>query len=245
MIGRATRQCPEIGKEVFRIFDAVDLYPHLQNLTDMKPVVVNPSISFEQLVNELIAADQDAHRETIRDQLAVKLRRRLKKLPEEARARFEAAAGEAPEATLKRLLEAKPAELSKWFSSRPAIGPILDWQSEGDTPRFMPISHHADEVVAVTRGYGEATKPEDFLEGFAAYVRDNINTIAALKLVVQRPRDLTRADLRELRAGARSEGLFGSQSSSRLGRCQERGYSRLHHRLRPSGGLGRSADALR
>ena len=50
MIGRATRLCHEIGKEVFRIFDAVDLYPHLQNLTDMKPVVVNPSISFEQLV---------------------------------------------------------------------------------------------------------------------------------------------------------------------------------------------------
>ena len=83
MIGRATRLCPEIGKEVFRIFDAVDLYPHLQNLTDMKPVVVNPSISFEQLVKELIAADQDAHRESIREQLAVKLRRRL----EEAAAR--------------------------------------------------------------------------------------------------------------------------------------------------------------
>jgi type I site-specific restriction endonuclease len=112
MIGRATRQCPEIGKEVFRIFDAVDLYPHLQNLTDMKPVVVNPSVTFEQLVNELIAAQQDAHRESIRDQLAVRLRRRLKKLPEEVRARYEAAAGEAPEATLKRLLEAKPAELS-------------------------------------------------------------------------------------------------------------------------------------
>lgn len=26
MLGRATRQCPEIGKETFRIFDAVDLY---------------------------------------------------------------------------------------------------------------------------------------------------------------------------------------------------------------------------
>jgi type I restriction enzyme, R subunit len=75
MIGRATRRCPEIGKEVFRIFDAVDLYPHLESLTDMKPVVVNPSISFEQLINELIAAGQDAHRESIRDQLAVKLRR--------------------------------------------------------------------------------------------------------------------------------------------------------------------------
>ena len=42
MIGRATRLCPDIGKEVFRIFDAVDLYPHLQNLTDMKPVWSTP-----------------------------------------------------------------------------------------------------------------------------------------------------------------------------------------------------------
>jgi type I restriction enzyme R subunit len=199
MIGRATRQCPEIGKEVFRIFDAVDLYPHLQNLTDMKPVVVNPSIGFEQLVNELIAADREAHRESIRQQLAVKLRRLLKKMPAEARARFEAAAGETPEQTLKRLLESKPAELSKWLSARAAIGPILDWRSDDGTPRFMPISPHADQVVAVTRGYGEAAKPEDFLDGFTAYVRDNINRIAALKLVVQRPRDLTRAQLKELR----------------------------------------------
>ena len=107
MIGRATRLCPEIGKEVFRIFDAVDLYPHLQNLTDMKPVVVNPSISFEQLVKELVAADQADHRETIRQQLAVKLRRLLKKLPAEVRAQFEAVAGETPEETLKRLLEAE------------------------------------------------------------------------------------------------------------------------------------------
>jgi type I restriction enzyme R subunit len=185
---------------VFRIFDAVDLYPHLQNLTDMKPVVVNPSISFEQLINELVTVNQDAHRESIRDQLAVKLRRHLRKMPPDMRARYEAAAGEAPEATLERVLEAKPAELSQWFSSRSAVGPILDWQSEGDTPRFIPISPHSDEVVAVTRGYGETTKPEDFLEGFAAYVRDNVNAIAALKLVVQRPRDLTRADLREVRS---------------------------------------------
>ena len=59
---------------------------------------------------------------------------------------------------------------------------------------FIPISPHSDEVVAVTRGYGQATKPENFREGFATYVRDNINNIAALKLVV--PRDITRADLR-------------------------------------------------
>lgn len=199
MIGRATRQCPEIGKEVFRIFDAVDLYPHLQNLTDMKPVVVNPAISFEQLVREMTEATDDHHRHTIREQLAVKLRRRLKKLPDEARQRFEAVAGETPEAMLQRLLAGDAVTLAAWLKGRSAIGPILDWQTDGENPRFVPISHHADEVVAVTRGYGEADKPEDFLDGFSAFVRDNINTIAALRLVVQRPRDLTRADLKELR----------------------------------------------
>jgi type I restriction enzyme R subunit len=207
MIGRATRLCPDINKEVFRIFDAVDLYPHLQNLTDMKPVVVNPSISFDKLVKELIAADKDAHRETIRQQIAVKLRRLLNKMPPEVRAKFEATVGETPEATLKRLLQGKPAELSKWFSTRQGIGPILDWQGNGDgPPRFVPISHHPDAVVDVTRGYGEAKKPEDFLDSFRDYVRANINTIAALKLVVQRPRDLTRADLRALRMALDQKG---------------------------------------
>ncbi len=112
MIGRATRRCHEIGKEVFRIFDAVDLYPRLQNLTDMKPVVVNPSISFEQLVREMVEATDDAQRDTIREQLAVKLRRRLKKLPEEALQRFAAVAGETPEATLKRLLDGPAADVA-------------------------------------------------------------------------------------------------------------------------------------
>jgi len=207
MIGRATRKCDEIGKEVFRIFDAVDLYPHLQNLTDMKPVVVNPSISFEQLVGELIAATDDTQRETIRDQLAVKLRRRLKRLPDEARQRFEAVAGETPDAVLRRMLASDPAVLSSWLSERAAIGPILDWEAEGDTPRLIPIAHHADEIVAVTRGYGDAEKPEDFLDSFSAFIRDNVNTIAALKLVVQRPRDLTRADLKELRMALDRKGF--------------------------------------
>ena len=35
MIGRATRLCAEIGKERFRIFDAVDLYSALKDVTDM------------------------------------------------------------------------------------------------------------------------------------------------------------------------------------------------------------------
>jgi type I restriction enzyme, R subunit len=172
----------------------------------MKPVVVDTSIGFEQLVRELIEAKGDAQRNTIREQLAVKLRGRLKKLPQEARDGFEAIAGETPEATLARLLETGPGELASWFSARVGIGPLLDWQAEGDSPRFVPISHHDDQVVGVTRGYGDASRPEDFLDSFSAFVRDNMNTVAALKLVVQRPRDLTRADLKELRVALDRKG---------------------------------------
>ncbi|MBF0876830.1 type I restriction-modification system endonuclease [Gluconobacter cerevisiae] len=207
MIGRATRQCPEIGKEVFRIFDAVDLYPHLQNMTDMKPVVVNPSISFSQLVHEMTAAQNDEQREVIREQLAVKLRRRIKKLTDDARQQFEASVGETPEAMLQRVMSGDAPGLAAWLKDHAAIGPILDWQADGDNVGYVPISKHADHIVEVSRGYGSGAKPEDFLDSFAAFVRDNINTIAALKVVVQRPRDLTRADLKALRLALDAKGF--------------------------------------
>src|SRR5690606_30592629 len=122
MLGRATRLCPDIGKETFRIFDAVDLYRNLQDVTAMKPVVVNPQITLTQLLEELAKATDEAHRAVIRDQLLVKLRRRLKKLPTEARTQFEAQAGETPEATLKRIETSDTAELADWVRTKPNLG---------------------------------------------------------------------------------------------------------------------------
>lgn len=199
MLGRATRQCPEIGKETFRIFDAVDLYPHLQNLTEMRPVVVDPKITLAQLFEELVRAAEKKHRDSIREQIIVKMARALGKLPEEARQRYEATAGETPEDTLKRFREGTGEQAATWAKSKPGIGPLLDWRSDDSQPAHIPISHHPDDVVSITRGYGSAKRPEDFLDGFTAFVRDNVNKIAALKTVVQRPRDLTREQLREVR----------------------------------------------
>src|SRR5204862_4413203 len=69
MLGRATRQCPEIGKETFRIFDAVDLYSRLQNLTEMKPVAADPKVPLAQLLEELVRVDDERHRADVRDQI--------------------------------------------------------------------------------------------------------------------------------------------------------------------------------
>lgn len=199
MLGRATRTCPEIGKESFRIFDAVDLYPHLENLTEMKPVVVTTNISLEQLFEEYARLEEEAHRYEVRDQILVKMRRRIKQMHDQARALYQSETGETPEATLKRLAEGPVADTAAWVKNYPNIGRILEWNAEGNTPVLIPISHHPDQVVSVTRGYGAGQKPEDFLDSFTAFIRDNINKITALNLVVQRPRDLTRAELKALR----------------------------------------------
>ncbi|HEY9299581.1 MAG TPA: type I restriction-modification enzyme R subunit C-terminal domain-containing protein, partial [Phormidium sp.] len=61
------------------------------------------------------------------------------------------------------------------------------------------ISRHQDVLRSVERGYGDAERPQDYLEGFSAFLRENLNKIPALLVVTQRPRDLTRSQLKELR----------------------------------------------
>ena len=199
MLGGATRQCEEIGKETFRIFDAVDLYSKLQNLTQMKPVVVVPNITLAQLFDEFSQVTQESQLSQIRDQIVVKLRRKSRKISDQALERYQIECGETPEQTLERFRTSPLPELANWLKDRPNIGSILDWNPEGGGTSLIPISHHPDAVLKVTRGYRSGQKPDDFLDSFSAYIRDNINKLAALIVVVQRPRDLTRAQLRELR----------------------------------------------
>jgi type I restriction enzyme R subunit len=206
MIGRATRLCPEIDKEVFRIFDAVDLYERLQHLTEMRPVAADPKLTLTELLEELVRVEDEQHRADVRDQIIVRINRRLRKLPAEALAQVELTAGEPPQAMLERFRRGEPADLAAWAKDRPRLGPALDWATDGGTPVMAPISDHPDEVISVTRGYGTAERPEDFLDGFTAFVRNHLNDIAALNIVVQRPKDLTREELRQLRLRLDAEG---------------------------------------
>jgi type I restriction enzyme R subunit len=198
MIGRATRRCDAMGKETFRVFDAVRQYDAIQDFTEMKPVVVNPSLSFEQLLRELAEATDPAFRAVVRDQLLVRLRRRITKLDPNAAFAWQTMAGESPHESLDRVRTAIPDDLAEWARARPGLGPILDWQPEGGRPVPLPVSFHPDRHHATTTGYGAAGRPEDYLSAFATFLRENGNRRAALQTVLTRPRDLTRAALKEL-----------------------------------------------
>ncbi len=198
MIGRATRRCDAIGKETFRVFDAVRQYDAIQDFTEMKPVVVNPNLSFARLLEELTAATDPAVRALVRDQLLVRLSRRLNRLPPEAAEAWRSEAGEDPAASLDRARNASPDELAGWVRTRPNLGAILDWRPEGGTPIPLAVSYHPDSHHATTVGYGTAGRPQDYLSAFATFLRENGNRVPALSLVLTRPRELTRAALKEL-----------------------------------------------
>ncbi|MBC2731495.1 type I restriction-modification system endonuclease [Thiobacillus sp.] len=197
MLGRATRLCDEIEKDAFRVFDAVQIFEALQNMTAMQPVVADPKISFTQLVKELASVTDDEARALVRDQFLAKLQRKKRHLGEKSGRDFETRAGMSPDAFIQKLRAMPLADVAAWFTQNPDLGEILD--RKGDGPREpIFISEHPDQLKAVERGYGQAKKPEDYLNEFTAFIKSHSNTIPALMTVLTRPRELTRKQLREL-----------------------------------------------
>jgi len=197
MLGRATRLCEEIGKEAFRVFDAVKIYEALQNVTAMQPVVVNPGISFTQLSRELGEVKADDERSLVRDQFIAKLQRKKRHLSASQTQDFEMRAGMPPDAFIRQLRTMSLPDIAAWFTQSPDLGEILD--RKGDAHRQPTyLSVHEDMLIGTERGYGKAKKPEDYLKEFSEFIKSRSNTIPALVTVLTRPRELTRKQLREL-----------------------------------------------
>lgn len=197
MLGRATRLCGGIGKDAFRIFDAVRIYEALQKFTEMRPVVINPAISFVQMAAEMGRVSSDEERALVRDQFVAKLQRTKRHLTEAATADFETRAGMTPEAFIGKLRSVAPSEIVGWFTQFAGLSELLD--RKGDNPgKPIFVSAHPDKLAGADPGYGDAQRPEDYLKAFAAFINSHSNDMPALMTVLTRPRELTRKQLREL-----------------------------------------------
>ena len=201
MLGRATRLCPEIGKTTFRIFDPVDLYKDMQRWSDMKPVVPRPKVTFKKLLDELRDATAKEGQKLITDQLAAKMRTKVQHFDQphnaKRKADFQTLFGMAPTKLAGIFKAGDTREILDLFGAHPTLSKFLD-DTKGEAPKVL-ISGHKDAFVKMERGYGDAEKPEDYLAGFRDFIETNKNAIDALIVVTQRPRDLTRQQLRELK----------------------------------------------
>ena len=199
MIGRATRLCPAIGKEHFRIFDAVDLYAELQEMSDMRPVVVKPDITLGQLVTDLQSAETDEDKNWVAAQVIVRMRAMVKRMDAETRESFERHAGEDADIAVQRLSTRSGAELQEWLAAHPRAVELLERRPlRAEKNDGVVIAPHEDELLRIEEIFGKNTTPEDYITGFERFVRENMNQVPALIAATQRPRDLTRKELSEL-----------------------------------------------
>ena len=211
MLGRATRLCPAIHKEAFDIYDPVGTYAALEKVSDMKPVVTNPKETFAKLLDGLeeasLAADSALRQKRLSARLGRftgRLRRKSKLLDtsqdKEAAASL-AIEGKAPAsltAFINAVKDMQPEQArTVLLANRAAIEAL---ESIHRTRKGIVIDDHTDKVTRVYHGYGEGeTRPEDYLESFTTWVRENRDKVEALRIVCTRPQDLTVQDLKSLR----------------------------------------------
>lgn len=197
MLGRATRLCDEIHKDHFEIYDAVGVYEALEPVTSMKPVVVNPSVTFAELIDGISQLENDERKKSQVDVLVAKLQRRKKKMTLKQCEQFAGLAGGSVDEFIKKIKSMSLAEASQYIQDRKLAFEMLNTYQY--TPQVKVVSLHEDSLYSHTRGYGNATKPEDYIEEFKKFIMTNMNTIAALQIVCQRPKELTRAELKSLK----------------------------------------------
>lgn len=205
MLGRATRRCEEIGKEIFRIYDAVRIYEALEDYTQMKPVVPNPKTSFKQLAEEVqhITSEERAQKQL--EQIIAKLQVKKRKMTEAQEAQFQYnAKGTDPESFINMLRDNPPLETLEQIVEYANLWKFLD-ELKSDAKAIL-VSDHEDEYIITERGYGKGEKPEDYLESFTEFIQNNRNKITALNVVCTRPKELDRKSLKELMIALDQEG---------------------------------------
>jgi type I restriction enzyme R subunit len=198
MLGRATRLCPSIKKESFRIFDAVRIYEALKPFTQMTPVLVNPKITFGGLVNEFPHLEEDEGRQIRQiEQIIAKLQRKKIQLKGDSAERFAyASGGKDVEDYIEMIRSLPPKEAVKEIVDRSELWKFLD--EFKPAPARQLYSEHEDEARPTERGYGNAKRPEDYISNFKKYLEENANRIAAIKMIRTNPTQLDRQSLKEL-----------------------------------------------
>ncbi|WP_079242483.1 type I restriction-modification system endonuclease [Chryseobacterium indologenes] len=205
MLGRATRLCPEIDKQYFRIFDAVRVYEALQDFTQMK-TVTNPSMSFQKLIEELEYIEKPERARLQLEQIVAKLQRKKKDIEDYGLENFMyMTKGETPNDFIRNLLVIENTDIQKVLTGYATLWEFLG--TRVSEPKKQFVSDHDDEVIGIKRGYGNAEKPEDYIQSFKKFINENQNVISAIKIICTKPAELDRKSLKELKLLLDQEGF--------------------------------------
>lgn len=212
MLGRATRLCPKINKTHFEIYDPVGVYDSLEEVNTMQPVSADPKTTFAQLLDGLEVLEDEAHIKNAVAQIIAKLQRVKRRLTKEEVNEFkDLAAGLTVEGFIQKIESLPAAEARNTLLMEASLLEMLD-DKHGHGGYTKVISDKQDKFLIRERGFGKnEQRPEDYIEAFEDFVKNNVNEIAALNIICTRPKELTRETLKSLRLALAQNGFTTQQ----------------------------------
>ncbi len=212
MLGRATRLCPKINKTHFEIYDPVGVYDSLEEVNTMQPVSADPKTTFAHLLDGLEVLEDEAHIKNAVAQIIAKLQRVKRRLTKEEVNEFkDLAAGLTVEGFIQKIESLPAAEARNTLLMEASLLEMLD-DKHGHGGYTKVISDKQDKFLIHERGFGKnEQRPEDYIEAFEDFVKNNVNEIAALNIICTRPKELTRETLKSLRIALAQNGFTTQQ----------------------------------
>lgn len=203
MLGRATRLCPEIHKSVFNIYDAVGIYDAMNKVTNMKPVVKNVSHDVHYFIDQKHQFEINDNFKQYQIDMTAAIDRKIKRMNDSKRKEFE------------HLTEIN--SIDQWARDLPRLNNqefLKEWKNFEQLDRLSTgshkqyISNEPDEYLGIERGYGQGkSNPEDYIESFNKFIKENVNEIPALQIVATRPKDLTYDELKKIKLELEKKGF--------------------------------------
>lgn len=203
MLGRGTRLSPEINKTHFTIFDCFDgtLIEYFKNTTDFE--VESPQkepVSRQQIIENIY---QNVDRNYYIKVLVKRLRRIERSMSGKAREEF---ANYIPDGDMGKFAGELPKKIKDDFTDTMKLLRNRDFQNllinYEKAKRTFLVGYEVDDDVSseamILRG-GEYQKPEDYLDLFARFVRENPEHIEAIRILLERPKEWKTNVLDELR----------------------------------------------
>jgi len=205
MIGRGTRKGERYAdKSHFTVFDCFDgtLLAYFKNASAMEPEP--PAKASKPIVQVIDEIWRNVDRQYNVGVLMKRLQRIDKEMSGHARELF---AAHIPNGDLGGYARGLPRRLHDDFTGTmallrtPAFHELL--QNYPRPPRTFLVAHATQDTITsevlIRDGLGNDYKPEDYIEAFGRFVRDNPAHIAAIQILLDRPRDWSTAALAELR----------------------------------------------
>lgn len=203
MLGRGTRRCDEINKDHFKVFDCFDgtLFEYFKNTTDFK--IEQPQgepLTLEQVIEFIY---QNVNRPYYTKVLIKRLRRIEQNMAPEARELF---ADYIEDGDIKKFTDELISKIQNEFTETMNI--LRDKKFQDlliNYPRAnkqFVIGYEVKDTVSSELLFklgDKNLKPEDYLQSFERFVKENPEHIDAIDILLKKPREWKTKPLEELR----------------------------------------------